>query len=72
MAQRPSDPGHALIIGATLQTVGALIRCVKPAAPGSAYLASRQNILPNSPWFWNKNVEYVDNNAASWESWVVS
>lgn len=29
---------HALIIGATLQTVGALIRCVKPAAPGSAYL----------------------------------
>lgn len=29
---------HALIIGGTLQTVGALIRCVKPAAPGSAYL----------------------------------
>lgn len=46
-----THPGHALIIGATLQTVGALIRCVKPAAPGSAYLASRQNILPNSPWF---------------------
>lgn len=37
-------PGHALIIGGALQTLGALIRCLQPATPQSAYLVSWRRV----------------------------
>lgn len=32
--------GHALIIGGSLQTLGAVLRCVKPVGPGSVNMVT--------------------------------